>query len=227
MNIIHKTFLGIFSQKSPFTIQEILSKFAFDIKLPQKVLDSTTGKTTWAYSTSSHKFITQTNMEEYDRTNGWNLKKQEVSDLNDIIRIWKKINFTTTERQYDCINVAQCDPIYRTENAFRCTNCSDCKNIVFCDGCHKSEYLIACQRSSNCTFCIRVDDSNSCSNSYNVICSSKISNSFFIQDCNSLHECMFCSHIANKRYCIANMPFEEEEYFAIKEQIIKWILSGS
>lgn len=53
-----------------------------------------------------------------------------------------------------------------------------------------------------------------------------ISNSLFIQDSNSLHECMFCSHIANKRYCIANMQFEKEEYFAIKKQVIDWIVKG-
>lgn len=91
--------------------------------------------------------------------------------------------------------------------------------------CGNSEYVLACQRSSNCSYCIRVDDSTSCSNSYNVICSAKISNSFFIQDANSLHECMFCSHIANRRYCIANMQFDREEYMAIKSEIIKWIVS--
>lgn len=36
----------------------------------------------------------------------------------------------------------------------------------------------------------------------------------------------FCSHIANKKYCIANMQFEEEEYFEIKKTIISWILSA-
>ena len=101
----------------------------------------------------------------------------------------------------------------------------NCKNIIFSDGCSDSEYIIASQRTSGSTNCIRVDDSGNCSNSYNVICSAKISNSFFIQDSNSLHECMFCSHIANQRYCIANMQFEKEEYFAIKKEIIKWILS--
>lgn len=225
--LIDKTFINIFGEKSPFKIEEILSKFAFDVKLPQKVLDSTTGEMTWAYSISSKKFITQSNMEKYDLdNNGWSLPKQEVSNLQDILKIWKKVNYTTTERQYDCINVLQCDPIYRCENAFRCTNCNDSKNIVFCDGCGKMEYAIACQRSGNSSFCLRVDDSSDCYNSYNVICSAKISNSFFIQDCNSLHECMFCAHISNKKYCIANMQFEKNEYFEIKKEITKWILTN-
>lgn len=41
-----------------------------------------------------------------------------------------------------------------------------------------------------------------------------------------LYECIFCSHIANKRFCIANMQFEEEEYYEIKKAIIEWILNS-
>ena len=80
--------------------------------------------------------------------------------------------------------------------------------------------------SSTSSFSIRCDDSKSCTNSYSVICSNKVSNSLFIQDCFDLHECMFCSHIASKRHCIANMQFEEEEYYALKKLIIDWILSS-
>ena len=117
------------------------------------------------------------------------------------------------------------DTIYNCENIYRSQDCRSCKNTIFTDGCANSEYIIACQRSSNCSYSIRVDDSHNCSNSYNVICSAKISNSFFIQDANSLHECMFCSHISNRRFCIANMQFEKEEYMSIKKEIIKWIIA--
>ena len=121
------------------------------------------------------------------------------SDNADIINLWKKINYTTTERQYDCINVSRCDPIYKCENAFNCADCNNSKNIVFCDGCIKCENMLASQRTTNSGFCLRVDDSSTCSNSYNVICSSNISNSIFIQDCSNLHECIFCSHISNQK----------------------------
>ncbi|MDE5630193.1 MAG: hypothetical protein K2I70_01190, partial [Bacilli bacterium] len=109
---------------------------------------------------------------------------------------------------------------------YRSTDCNRCKNIVFCDSCGNSEFLLASQRSGTCSFSIRTDDSKDCSNSYNVICSNKVTNSLFIQDCFNLYECMFCSHIANKRYCIANMQFEEEEYFEIKRAVIDWIMSS-
>ena len=154
------------------------------------------------------------------------IKRKNFSNLQELIDIWNSINFTTTERVYDSINVIKSDTIYRCENVYRSTGCSDSKNIIYSDSCGQCEFLLASQRSFACTFCIRTDDSKNCSNSYNVICSNKVINSFFIQDCFNLNECMFCSHIANKKYCIANMQFEEEEYFEIKKTIISWILSA-
>lgn len=223
-SVIDEIFLEIFNQKCPLNIEEVLSEFAFDIKLPNKVIDAVTGVETWASSVNSNKYITQENMEKYDDYKGWMRPKKEITSLDEIIKLWNKINYTTTERNYDSINVSKSDTIYSCENVYRSQDCRKSKNVIFTDGCGDSEYIIACQRSSNCSYCIRVDDSNSCSNSYNVICSAKISNSFFIQDANSLHECMFCSHISNRRYCIANMQFEKEEYFEIKREIINWIL---
>lgn len=226
LEIINKIFDNIFDRKNTFTLDEILEKFAFDIKLPKQVNDSITNEITWADSISSGRFITLDNMEKRDTTVGWMLERQNINNLNDLINIWNSINYTTTERVYDSINVAKSDTIYGCQNVYRSTDCTNCKNIVFCDSCINSEFLIASQRSNTSMFCIRTDDSKDCSNSYNVICSSKISNSLFIQDCFDLHECMFCSHISNKRYCIANMQFEENEYYEIKKMIIDWILNS-
>lgn len=225
MNIVNKIFFNIFNKNNPFTLEEILTKFAFDVKLPQKVTDSLTKKTTWAISINPNKFISQASMEKYEKIKGWMQPKQNISTLNELFKYWKKINYTTAERIYDSEHVLYSDTIYKSQNVFRSSNCTACKNILFMDGCVNSEFSIASQRSNELSFCLRVDDSSNCTNSYNVICSGKISNSFFIQDCNCLHECMFCSHISNKQYCIANMQFEKEEYFIIKEQIVNWILS--
>lgn len=226
MQIVNQTFKMIFGKANPFPLDTIFSKFAFDIKLPKKVMDSITGEETWTEILHANLFITQNNMETYDRQKGWMQPKQEVHNLKDIIDLWKKINYTTTERNYDCINISQCDPLYKCENAFHCADCRGCKNIVFCDGCSSCQFTIASQRTANSGFCLRVDDSASCTNSYNVICSNNISNSFFIQDCNNLHECLFCSHIENKKYCISNMQFDEKEYFMIKDEMIDWIYNS-
>lgn len=221
---VNKVFINIFGKENPFTLEEILSKFAFDIKLPQKVLDSMTSKETWAESVNPNKFISQKNMELFDAQHGWLQKKKEINSLEDVLKYWKKINYTTTERIYDSENIHKSDTIYRSENVYRSLDCRECKNAIYCDGCANSEFIIGCQRTGGSNFCIRVDDSGECINSYNVICSTRISNSFFIQDCKDLNECMFCSHMGNKKYCISNMQFEKEEYFAIKKEIIDWIL---
>lgn len=226
MIITNAIFKNIFGESCPYSLEELYEKFAFDIKLPKKVYDSTTNEPTWADSINSHNYITLSNMEKRDIETGWLLKRQPVSTLEDIIAIWETINYTTTERVYDSLNVSESDTIYNCQNIHRSSDCSASKNLIFCDSCGNSEYLIASQRSGTCSFCIRTDDSKDCSNSYNVICSNKISNSFFIQDCFDLYECMFCSHIANKKYCIANMQFTESEYFIIKKNIIKWILNS-
>ena len=225
LNVANKIFINIFGKNNPYTLEELLNNFAFDIKLPQKVTDTLTSKTTWAESINPSKFITQSNMELYDKQHGWMQPKKEINSLDDIIMLWKKINLTTTERVYDSENVSKSDTIYRSENVYRSLDCRECKNILYSDGCANSEFILGCQRTGMSNFCIRVDDSGECTNSYNVICSAKISNSFFIQDCKNLDECIFCSHITDKKYCISNMQFEKEEYFGIKEEIINWILS--
>lgn len=226
LEIVDKIFLDVFERNCPYRIEEVLEKFAFDIRLPKQVRDSVTNEITWADSISSGRFITLENMDKRDVNEGWMLEKQEIRSLEDLIRIWNSINYTTTERVYDSLNVSQSDTIYRCQNVYRSTDCGDSKNIVFCESVHESEFVLASQRSATCMFCIRTDDSKNCSNSYNVICSNKVSHSLFIQDAFDLYECMFCSHIANKKYCIANMQFEEEEYFAIKKKIIEWILNS-
>ena len=225
IEVVNKIFDMVFERKNNYNLKEILEKFAFDIKLPKQVNDSTTNEITWADSISSGKFITNSNMEKIDNEKGWMLPKKEINNLQELIDIWNTINLTTTERVYDSMNVSKSDTIYRCENIYRCTDCSDSKNLVYCDSCGNSEYLLASQRSGTCTFSIRCDDSKNCSNSYSVICSNKVSNSLFIQDCYDLYECMFCSHIASKRFCIANMQFEENEYYEIKEKIVDWILN--
>ena len=223
--VLDEIFMGVFEQKCLLNLNDVLSEFAFDIKLPNKVIDAVDGKETWASSINSNKYISQENMMKYDNYKGWMRPKKEISSLDEILTLWNKINYTTTERNYDSINISKSDTIYRSENIYRSQDCRECKNAIKKDGCANSEYILACQRSSNLSYCIRVDDSSNCSNSYSVICSSKISNSFFVQDANSLYECMFCSHISNRRYCIANMQFDKDEYMNIKFEVVKWIVS--
>ena len=226
LEIVNKIFKSVFDHVVDFSLEDVLEKYAFDKKLPKMVRDNTTNEITWADAVNSGKYITNENMAKRDREEGWMLEKVEVTSLEDIINIWNTINMTTTERVYDSVNVVKSDTIYGCENVYRSTDSSECKNIIYCDSVSSSEYLLASSRSTRCNYSIRCDDSNTVSNSYNVICSKKISNSFFIEDSFDLYECMFCSHISSKKYCIANMQFEKDEYFEIKKEVINWILNS-
>lgn len=223
--IINKIFKAVFLVDNKDSLDAIYKKYAFDIKLPRKVYDSITHEETYTDFDNATKFITKDNMENLDNSKGFMMEKRDFKTLEELINTWEEINTITTERCYNSTYVSKSDTIYDSSYVYNSTNCSNCKNIVFCDGCGRSEFLLASQRSGNCTFSIRIDDSNNCSNSYSVICSNKISNSLFIQDCFNLDECMFCSHIANKKYCICNMQYEKETYFSLKKIIIEWIVN--
>ncbi len=224
-SIIDKAFLAVFGQPNPYDLATFQQKFAFDVFLPQSVQDYITGQETWTDATRGEKFITEATSDQINKERGWMRPKEELKNLDQILKIWQEINSTNTERGSDNANILESDTIYRSENIYRCTNCNDAKNLVFCDSCGRSKYLVACSRSFNDNFCIRTDDSANCSNCFEIMYSGKIANSLFIQDCFDLYECLFCAHIVHQKFCIANMQFEEAEYFAIKAQVIEWILS--
>lgn len=116
--IINKIFTSVFNRENEYSLEQILEKFAFDIKLPKEVYDSTTNEVTYADSIHSGKFITLSNMEKVDKENGWMREKCEIEDLESLLNLWDKINLTTTERVYDSINVSKSDTIYRSINVY-------------------------------------------------------------------------------------------------------------
>lgn len=69
LEIVNKIFKSVFDEENKFNLNEILEKFAFDVKLPTQVNDSTTNEVTWASSINSGKFITLDNMEKQDEKN--------------------------------------------------------------------------------------------------------------------------------------------------------------
>lgn len=221
--ILDKIIGQIFGYKNPLSLEQFMQKYAFDVRLPQKVNDSTTGEVTWSQSINPTKFITVKNA--WAREDWDNLPKRPINGIEDILSAWNEINYTATDRHLDSLNVAESDGIYSAENIYRCTDTGRSKNILFSDGVFDSEYIVAGQRSQTSSFCARLEDSKECSNSFSVVWSHKVVNSFFIQDCHDMFECMFCSHITNKKFCIANMQFEEEEYRRIKDMVVRWILT--
>ncbi|MEK7561875.1 MAG: hypothetical protein AAB541_03365 [Patescibacteria group bacterium] len=214
----------IFGFKNPLSLDQFMQKYSFDVRLPNKVNDSTTGQDTWAQSINPTKFITVENA--WKREDWSMMPRRDIKTIEDILAAWDEINYTATERYLDSTNVSESDNVYESENIYRSQDIHGSKNILFSDGVWDSEFLVAVQRSNSSNFCARLEDSKECSNSFEVSWSSKIVNSFFIHDCSDIYESMFCSHVTSKKYCIANMQFEEEEYKKLKDIVIRWILTG-
>ena len=222
--VLDKVIGQVFGYKNPLSLEQFMQKYAFDIRLPQQVFDSTTGEPTWTQAPNPTRFITVKNAwarEDWDK-----VPKRDIKTVEDILAAWNEINYTATDRHLDSLKVGESDNIYTSENVYRSQDISDSKNVLFSDGIFNCEYVVAGQRSNSSAYCIRIEDSKESSNSFSVIWSKKIVNCFFIQDCADMYECMFCSHITNKKFCIANMQFEEEEYRKLKDIVIRWILTN-
>ncbi|MCL2451812.1 hypothetical protein FWD20_02980 [Candidatus Saccharibacteria bacterium] len=224
--ILDKVVGAVFGYQNPLTLEQAMQKFAFDRRLPQQVYDSVSGEPTWAASVNPSQFITMENANAQSQDDYWMRDKRPLGGVEDIVAAWAETNFTTTERQIDSVNVAESDQIMKSENVYRSFDLHQCKNMLFCEGGTDCEYIVGGFSSTTSSFCIRVEESQLCTNSFNVIWSAKISNSFFIQDCYDMMDCMFCSHLSGKRYCIANMQFDEAEYKRLKLEVTRWILTS-
>lgn len=202
-----------------------MQKYAFDVKLPQLVNDSTTGEVTWSGSTNPSKFITMANARKRSEDQDL-MPARQLPDVQSVLNAWSEINFMSTERQNEAMCIAESDNIIQSENVFRSQFIVRSKNILFSDGMHDSEYVAASQRSQTSTFSIKVDDSQNIANSFFVTWSNKVSGSFFINDCFDVTDCMFCTNTAGKQYCVANMQYTEDEYRRIKDMVVRWILTS-
>lgn len=223
--IIDKIVGQVFGYQNPLSLEQFIAKFAFDIKLPQQVYDTTTNLPTWASSTNPAKFINFEHSLGLPE-NTFVRPKRPITSIEDILGYWNETNLMAAERYLDSLNVAESDDVRHSENVYRSQNIEASKNIIFTDGALNAEYLAACQRSQASSFCIRLEDSGESSNSFSVNWSTKIANSLFIQDCANLQDCMFCSHLNSKQYWIANMPFEEAEYRQIRDMVVRWVLTS-
>ncbi len=229
--LLDKIIGQVFGFQNPLSLEQFMQKFTFDIRLPQQVTDSTDGSLTWAQSTNPTKFIKMQNARGMELGGGtkdtdYLRSKRPLSSVEDILAAWSEINLTTTERAEDCLNVSESDNITHSENVFRSQDIRSSRNIIFSDGIGGCEYIAAGQRSGDATFCVRIEDSGECSNCFNVSWSSRLTNCFFMHDTGDMQDSMFCTNIKGKRFCIANMQYEEAEYKKLKDQVMRWILTS-
>lgn len=221
----------IFGYKNPLTLDQFIEKFTFDISLPQQVTDSTDNTPTWSRSANPSRFMKMQNARNKE-IGGASLSTDHLrparplNTIEDVMAAWNEINYTVTERIEDSVNVAQSDNIKLSENIYRSQDIRASKNVLFSDGVAGCENIAACQRGADSTFCIRMEDSIQCSNSFSISWSARITNCFFMHDAGDMQDSMFCTNIKGKKFCIANMQYDEAEYKKIRDIVARWILTS-
>lgn len=229
--VLDKIIGQVFGFENPLSLEQFMQKFTFDIRLPQPVVDSTDGAQTWAQSTNPTRFVKLENARNLTLGGAsvdtdFLRPKRNLNSMDDVLAAWGEINLTTTERYKDSLNVSESDNIYFSENIYRSQDIRKSKNILFSDGLGGCEFVAAGQRSGDSTFCIRLEDSGNCSNSFNVSWSGNVTNCLFMHDTADMQDSMFCTNIKGKRFCIANMQYEEQEYRRIRDMVAHWILTN-
>lgn len=226
--ILDKVIGQIFGLENPYTIDQFAAKFAFDVRLTTEVFDMETGESTWTQASrgATNKFMKFENILNSGDISDWMQAKKPISSMDDILRYWQESTLTATERHLNSMNVQKSDAIYGSQNIYRCIDTHTSKNVAFCESVHNCEYSAAIMRSNNVVYSLRVDDSNKVSKSFQVSWSGNISNSMFIKDSSNISDSMFCSQITDRRFCIANMQFEEAEYRKWESVVKAWVLSN-
>jgi hypothetical protein len=224
-NTLDKIVGQIFGYQNPYSLEQFMQKYAFDVRLPIQVNDSTTSEATWSQSANPTRYITMKNAHNRSSREDWIRAKRQFASMEEVLAAWSEVNMTTTEREIDSLHVAQSDNVYSSENVFRSQDVIRSKNILFCDGATDCEYVAASQRSNTSNYGLRLEDSQECTSSFSVIWSGKIVNCMFLEDCFDMFECLFCSHLTSRKFCIANMQFEEAEYRKVKDMIARWVLT--
>ncbi len=204
--ILDKVVGQVFGYQNPLTLEAAMQKFAFDVRLPQQVHDVVDGSATWAQSVNASRFMRMDNARAQE-SSGLRTARP-LQGLQDVLAAWGEVNYTTTERLLESINVAESDNIQNSENIFRSQDIRRSKNVILSDNMTNCEYMVASQGVANSAFCIRVADSGEVSNSFEISWCGKVNNCLFLHDCGDMQDSMFCTNMKGGRFCIANMQFD-------------------
>lgn len=218
-------FNDVFQVPANGSIEVVGEKYASDIPQPKKEACFLSHNPTWTSYAAGHKIASQEAIELEFKKSEWMKKYSPLSSMRDVLTHWNKINYITGERNINSKNVYTSDGIYNSTEVYHSLSIFDSKNIMYSYKIFDSNYMLASRDDTSCVLGIRMKECIFCSSGFEISWSNKISRSMFIHDCYDLYECLFCSHIRSKKYCIANMQFSKDEYFKTKKMVIKWILN--
>lgn len=216
----------IFGKELGLSLEQIPRVLCDGIVLPQVLQCERTNVPVHMYDPQpGQHVISEAAFMEQAQKDDWMMPKKELATIGDFLSAWKDANYMKGDKSVESQDVAKSDSVISSQGVYMSTLISGSKNVLFSHGNFFSNYLLACRGNSSCNFGIRILDSIYCSSSYEVRWSDKVTKSMFINDSVDLYECIACFGLRSKKYCIANMQFEKEEYMKIKSMIIDWIFA--
>ncbi len=233
---IHQTiWKNIWGRPSSISsLEEAKDKLAKDIPLPIPVHDHLDGGEVYITSPYFHfythlnRYSSLKNLIKFQAASKKQLEeKMPPSQPQEIINRWLKQLIYAGNKALNSNNIANSDNIYGSSDIYNSSHIFNSRKILFSRQLFKSQFVAASYNGEVISYSMRISESINCSYSFEVSWSNKITRSMFIHDGADLYECMFCSHIRSKRYCIANTQLSQSEYFHIKKQLISYLSANN
>jgi hypothetical protein len=225
-HIVDYVFRDVFGVDNDLSLDEVRERFAFDLELPQKAKGALTGEEVWTISENKDRVIGRKAFMGLMKNGEWMTERKPIGSMGDLLRLWDGINYSQGNRSEDSTEVAESDNVYHSSSVYRSTETLHSQNIVFSNNNFGCDYLVASSDNSKCTLGVRVRKSVLCSSGFEISASNRVSKSMYVRGSTDLFECIFCSQLRSKRYCIANMQFEKDEYLKLKGMIVEWTLKN-
>src|SRR3990167_7787670 len=127
--IIDYVFTDVFGIKNPYSPEEFRNKFAADVPSVKELICNLSGKKTWGFVPKSEKVASQDAIAEQFGKDEWMKGKRKLESMDDVLTAWKEINYQTTEKYTNSIDVYESDAIYNSSNIFRSVMIFDSKNV--------------------------------------------------------------------------------------------------
>ncbi len=224
--IVDFVFKDVFGRPNPFSLEEIKRRFAYDLELPHRVKDTVSGDYTWMTGNREGRVMSTDIIVQQSKKDIWMRPKEKIRDIDDIWSYWDGIAYFAAEKMLDSIDTAECDDIYRSSSVFHSSKVHDSQKIVFSENVRQCKLLVAGHYSDTSTSAIRISNCEHFTSGFSSVWSGHASKCMYLNNCIDMYECMFCSNLRSKKYCIANMQFTKEEYLPLKKMVIDWTIEN-
>ena len=111
-----------------------------------------------------------------------------------------------------CENCEYTNQVTNCKDSYLIVSCSDAQSCLYSKRVNNSKDIVDslfCVESNNCYGCIDIVACHTCISLQDCI---HCSESSFLYDCDGCQSCFLCTHLRNKKYCIFNIQYTQEEY---------------